>query len=84
MDEDADEPASVIDDAWPKGPYTQQVEGVLPPIFTDTDSVILSHLQKSGKQLKAKSTDHMQDDAIIQHFKEVTNISWRAIFLVNM
>ena len=33
VDDDADEPVSVIDDAWPKGPYTQQVEGVLPPIF---------------------------------------------------
>ena len=57
---EADEAPSVIDDTWPKGPYTQQIEGVLPPIFTD--SIILSHLQKSGKQLKARKT--LQDDAI--------------------
>ena len=57
---EADEAPSVIDDTWPKGPYTQQIEGVLPPIFTD--SIILTHLQKSGKQLKARKT--LQDDAI--------------------
>jgi len=33
VDDGAHEPANIIDDAWPKGPYTQQVEGVLPPIL---------------------------------------------------
>ena len=41
-----------IDDAWPKGPYTQQIEGILPPIFTDR--IILLHLQRYGQQLKAR------------------------------
>ena len=39
-------------DSWPKGPYTQQIQGVLPPILTD--DIILTHLQNSGKQLKSK------------------------------
>ena len=34
------------------GPYTQQIQGILPPILTD--HIILTHLQTSGKQLKPK------------------------------
>ena len=37
-------------DSWPKGPYSQQIQGILPPILTD--DIILTHLQYSGKQLK--------------------------------
>ena len=44
---EADEATSVTDDTRPKGPYTQQIEGVLPPIFTEI--IIYSHLSKSGK-----------------------------------
>ena len=61
--DEVDEPcctAGDIDDTWPKGPYTQQIEGVLPPIFTD--SIILSHLQKSGKQLKARQSPRIPTD----------------------
>jgi len=39
-------------DLWPKGPYTQQIHGILPTILTD--DIILTHLQTSGKQLKPK------------------------------
>ena len=35
---------------WPKGPYTQQIEGVLPPLLTE--ELIMTHLQSSGKRLK--------------------------------
>lgn len=35
---------------WPKGPYTQQIEGVLPPVLTE--ELIMTHLRSSGKQLK--------------------------------
>jgi len=35
---------------WPSGPYTQQIEGVLPPVLTE--DLIISHLELSGKQLK--------------------------------
>ena len=38
--------------SWPTGPYTQQIQGILPPILTD--HIILAHLQTSGKQLKPK------------------------------
>ena len=38
-----------------KGPYTQQIEGVLPSLLTE--DLIISHLQSSGKQLK-KSEDY--------------------------
>ena len=47
------EAADVLEDDvgdWPKGPYTQQIEGVLPPMLTE--EVIMYHLQSSGKQLK--------------------------------
>ena len=44
---------------WPKGPYTQQIEGVLPPLLTE--DLIISHLQSSGKQLK-KSEDYCNVD----------------------
>ena len=37
-------------DSWPKGPYCQQIQGILPPMLTD--DIILTHLQISGKQLK--------------------------------
>ena len=35
-------------DGWPKGPYTQQVAGVLPCILTD--DIVTAHLMSSGKQ----------------------------------
>lgn len=37
---------------WPKGPYTQQIQGILPAMLTD--DIILSHLQASGKQFRPK------------------------------
>ena len=37
--------------SWPKGPYTQQIQGILPPLITE--NIILMHLQALGKQLKA-------------------------------
>ena len=40
------------EDGWPKGPYTQKIEGVLPAILTD--DIITVHLQSSGKQLNPK------------------------------
>ena len=30
-------------DSWPRGPYTQQIQGILPSILTD--DIILTHLQ---------------------------------------
>ena len=39
-------------DGWPKGPYTQQVEGVLPCILTD--DIVTAHLKSSGKQLQPR------------------------------
>ena len=36
----------------PKGPYTQQIEGVLPTFLTE--EVIMAHLQSSGKRFKGK------------------------------
>ena len=39
-------------DGWPKGPYTQRIDGVLPAILTD--DIITVHLQSSGKQLNPK------------------------------
>jgi len=45
---------SHVDELWPKGPYTQQIQGILPsPI---TDDIVLKHLQTSGKQLKSTKT----------------------------
>ena len=35
---------------WPKGPYTQQIEGVLPAVLTE--EIIMTHLQSSGRRLK--------------------------------
>jgi len=35
---------------WPKGHYTQQINGVLPAVMTE--DIILTHLQSSGKYLK--------------------------------
>ena len=54
--------AGVVDDTWLKGPYTQQIEGVLPPVISD--SIILLHLQKSGKQLKPQQKFPCGQDAI--------------------
>ena len=39
-------------DGWPKGPYTQQIKGMLPAILTD--DIITVHLKSSGKQLQPK------------------------------
>ena len=38
---------------WPKGPYTQQIQGVLPPLLTE--EIIMTHLKSSGKRLKTSS-----------------------------
>ena len=40
-------------DSCPTGPYTRQIQGVLPS--TLTDDIILTHLKASGKQLKPKN-----------------------------
>ena len=40
------------DESWPKGPYTQQIQGIIPSSITD--DIVLKHLQTSGKQLKPK------------------------------
>ena len=45
-------------DSWPKGPYSQQMQGILPPILAD--DIILTHLQISGKQLKPQK--HKMDN----------------------
>ena len=39
-------------DGWPKGPYTQQIEGVLPALLTD--DIVTTHLKSSGKQIHPK------------------------------
>ena len=44
---------------WPKGPYTQQIEGVLPTFLTE--ELIMAHLQSSGKRLK-KNKDYNDVD----------------------
>jgi len=46
-------------ECWPKGPYTQQIKGVLPPVLTE--EVIMNHLQSSGKRLK-KNTNYSNVD----------------------
>ena len=39
-------------DGWPKGPYTQQIEGVLLALLTD--DIVTTHLKSSGKQIHPK------------------------------
>ena len=48
--------------SWPKGPYTQQIVGVLPPLLTD--DIILTHLQASGEQFKPKKKTSSQSTNI--------------------
>ena len=36
----------------PKGPYTQQIQGLLPPLLTE--ELIVTHLQSSGKTIEEK------------------------------
>ena len=47
-------------DGWPKGPYTQQIQGVLPAIITD--DIITTHLKSSGKQLQPKKRRKVSED----------------------
>jgi len=49
---------------WPKGPYTQQIQGVLPPLLTE--ELIMTHLQSSGKRLKKNSSYHNIDYSTLQ------------------
>ena len=47
-------------DGWPKGLYTQQIQGVLPAILTD--DIITTHLKSSGKQLHPKKRRKLSED----------------------
>ena len=44
----------------PKGPYTQQIQGVLPPLLTE--ELIITHLQSSGKRLKKDDSNYNNVD----------------------
>jgi len=49
---------------WPKGSYTQQIEGVLPVVMTE--EVIVTHLQSSGKHLKKSESFSNIDYSTLQ------------------
>ena len=49
---------------WPKGPYTQQIEGVLPAVLTE--EIVVTHLQSSGKHLKKSESFSNVDYSTLQ------------------
>jgi len=49
---------------WPKGPYTQQIEGVLPAVMTE--EIIVTHLQSSGRRLKKSESFSNVDYSTLQ------------------
>ena len=53
-----------VSEDWPKGPYTQQIQGVLPPLLTE--EFIITHLQSSGKWLKKDSNYNNVDYSTLQ------------------
>ena len=60
------ESADVLDDVGdcPKGPYTQQIEGVLHPMLRE--EIITAHLQSSGKRLKKNKEYNNVDYSTLQ------------------
>jgi len=50
LNRETDNVIDVLDiKCWPKSPYTQQIEGVLPDPSVLTEEVITDHLQSPGK-----------------------------------
>ena len=53
-----------VSEDWPKGPYTQQIQGVLPPLLTE--ELIITHSPSSGKWLKKDSNYSNVDYSTLQ------------------
>ena len=53
-------------DGWPKGPYTQQIEGVLPSLLTE--DIVTVHLKLSGKLVHANKRRKVSHDGSSSYY----------------
>ena len=59
-------------DGWPKGPYMQRIEGVLPAVLTD--DIVTAHLKLSGKHLHPKKRRKVSENYSTSDIAYYSNI----------